>query len=286
MRLLRYIENKPMTGPDVEAWQRFLISQLGLTWDANGVYGPKTFRATNAFQSLHAIGVDGKVGRDTLTVAKELGFVEPEMPESPAPEAPAPPAPAPSTPTDDPSSTFPNFPRPTVVYTEENFGGRYTYRDVPGSDEIVITDGWESRNLTRVMLPRLAGIPFYSLGNTVKSDGRMRFNKRATDQLMALWQAWDDAGLSNRIKTFGGAFNSRYRRKSARRKYLDLSNHAYGTAFDINIEWNAFGKTPAAMNKLGCVRELVQIANQFGFYWGGHYPNSKDGMHFEIGKLF
>jgi hypothetical protein len=43
----------------------------------------------------------------------------------------------------------------------------------------------------------------------------------------------------------------------------------------------------------GCVRELVPIANEHGFYWGGHFGsvvNGKmigrmDGMHFEIAKI-
>jgi hypothetical protein len=34
----------------------------------------------------------------------------------------------------------------------------------------------------------------------------------------------------------------------------------------------------------GSVRELVQIANNNGFYWGGHFSR-KDGMHFEIAKV-
>jgi hypothetical protein len=32
------------------------------------------------------------------------------------------------------------------------------------------------------------------------------------------------------------------------------------------------------------VRELVEIANEWGFYWGGHFTR-KDGMHFEIAKI-
>jgi hypothetical protein len=38
------------------------------------------------------------------------------------------------------------------------------------------------------------------------------------------------------------------------------------------------------MGQKGCVRELVPIANEFGFYWGGHFSRM-DGMHFEIAKL-
>ncbi|MBP0649891.1 M15 family metallopeptidase, partial [Mycobacterium tuberculosis] len=56
-------------------------------------------------------------------------------------------------------------------------------------------------------------------------------------------------------------------------------------AFDINAEWNPLGVEPAAMGAKGCVRELVPIANRFGFYWGGHFSTRADGMHFEVAKL-
>ena len=35
----------------------------------------------------------------------------------------------------------------------------------------------------------------------------------------------------------------------------------------------------------GCVRELVPIAHDHGFYWGGHFTR-QDGMHFELARLF
>jgi hypothetical protein len=34
----------------------------------------------------------------------------------------------------------------------------------------------------------------------------------------------------------------------------------------------------------GSVRELVPIANECGFFWGGFFTR-QDGMHFEIGKI-
>jgi hypothetical protein len=35
----------------------------------------------------------------------------------------------------------------------------------------------------------------------------------------------------------------------------------------------------------GCLRELVEIANGLGFYWGGHFSGRPDGMHFELAEL-
>lgn len=33
------------------------------------------------------------------------------------------------------------------------------------------------------------------------------------------------------------------------------------------------------------ILKLVPIANAFGFFWGGHYQNRLDGMHFELAAL-
>ena len=63
-----------------------------------------------------------------------------------------------------------------------------------------------------------------------------------------------------------------------------LSNYAWGTAFDINVPWNARGTVPALCGEKGSVRELVAIANEHGFYWGGHFSR-RDGMHFEVARV-
>ena len=53
-------------------------------------------------------------------------------------------------------------------------------------------------------------------------------------------------------------------------------------AMDINADDNVFTKEPVLCPLRGCVRELVQSANEVGFYWGGHFTSPKDGMHFEF----
>jgi len=63
-----------------------------------------------------------------------------------------------------------------------------------------------------------------------------------------------------------------------------LSNQSWGTAFDINAAWNGLGRRPPLVGEKGSVRELVQLANQHGFYWGGHFSKRPDGMHFEVGQ--
>ena len=100
------------------------------------------------------------------------------------------------------------------------------------------------------------------------------------EQLVGLWDAWSEAGLIDRVLTFEGAFNARFVRGSR----TNLSNHAFGTAFDINFGWNRLGVEPAWPNQQGCLFELIPLAHKWGFYWGGHFQR-RDGMHFEIAKL-
>ena len=94
-----------------------------------------------------------------------------------------------------------------------------------------------------------------------------------------MWAAWEAAGLLRFVLSWSGSFVPRFMRSGKQ-----LSTHAFGCAFDINVPWNGYYKQAALVGDQGSVRELVPIANQHGFYWGGHFPYGKglsDGMHFE-----
>ncbi len=125
-----------------------------------------------------------------------------------------------------------------------------------------------------VVIPELIGV------QGAPRDGKIWFHKQGTAQLTALWGAWAQAGLIDRVLVWGGAFVPRFIRGSS----TVLSNHSFGTAFDINMAQNGLGLEPARLGMKGCVRELVPIANKHGFYWGGHFSR-RDGMHFEIARL-
>jgi len=83
------------------------------------------------------------------------------------------------------------------------------------------------------------------------------------------------------VKTWAGSFAPRFIRGST----VTLSNHAWATAFDVNVAWNPLGAQPALLHKIGSVRALVPLANAHGFYWGGHFQTRPDGMHFELSRL-
>jgi hypothetical protein len=108
----------------------------------------------------------------------------------------------------------------------------------------------------------------------------MRWHNECEYQLVKMFERFEKENLHTKILSFAGAFYPRFIRGSR----TQLSNHSWGTAFDINVPYNGLNKVPAMIGQTGCIRELVPIANECGFYWGGHFSR-KDGMHFEIAKI-
>lgn len=248
-------------GPIVEQWQVFLRGQ-GFVVDATGTYDAATESATRAFQQEHKLDVDGKVGNETFGKAGMLGFELVDHTESEA-SFPA----------------LPGFP-PLVGNTARQslFGPLEFVPDAkPDNPEAIrITNGWDRQNIVTVDIPAL------KKAQGGAGSGRMSFHKKAADQLRAMWQAWDETGLLGNILSYDGAYNPRFVRGGAAQQ--NLSNHAFGTAFDINAAQNRLGVEPATAGAPGCIYLLVPVAHRFGFYWGGHFSR-RDGMHFEVAKL-
>ena len=251
MRVLRLGDS----GQDVKRWQTFLCGHNpSSVIIANGKFDEYTKQETQTFQTARGLTADGEVGPKTLGTAMTLGFnpLKDESVDEGSPNWPPPP---------DFSPLVGNAAREAAI-------GKFAYKRRNDAGEIDILGNWESENIVKVTLP---------WNNKVT-----RFNKKAVKQLVDLWNAWAAAGLLDRVLTFDGGFVPRFVRGST----TNLSNHSWGTAFDINAEWNGLGKEPARKGKKGSVRELVQLANQYGFFWGGHFKKRPDGMHFEIAKLF
>ena len=247
-------------GNDVKKWQYFLIGQHLYNGIADGDFGPKTLEATAAFQKLYNLQPDGVVGNKSYGAAMLLGFGAAE-----------------DTNTNKQSANWPlkpNF-KPLLTDNEKRklFGNfSFVHSPLPTDKEhIKVTDDWEKDNLIMVVIPQLKAI---------NGSGKVYFHKKGIPQLKQLWEDWENAGLLHLVLTWGGAYNPRFIRGSR----TTLSNHAFGTAFDINIAWNALGIVPALVGQKGSVRELIAIANNNGFYWGGHFTRL-DGMHFEIAKI-
>jgi hypothetical protein len=148
------------------------------------------------------------------------------------------------------------------------------YKKVRDKDAIVIRGSWEAENITYVSIPQVKGVPG-GMG------GSIMFNKKAASQLKNLCTAWEECGFLSKVLNVWG-YVARYQRNS---KHGAISNHAFGTAFDINTDQNKLGHPPAPLGEYGCVREMVEVAHKFGFYWGGHFGLRQDGMHFEVAKI-
>lgn len=284
MRLLE-LKNPHMTGQDVNLWQGYISRNGFALGRVDGDFGQRTHNATVAFQRRFRLYPDGIVGPRTLRIARENGFRPPtsQIPRPPRPRVPnpnQPPPPIRNNPNIPPNSnSYPprpaGLPAPTLR-NAQNLFGTFAYRANPSTYNgrgITITDGWEARNLVTVNIPQLRGIPIYGTAGR----GNMRCHRLVSGQMQRLFQAWEDAGLIHLLHTYSGSFTPRFIGGTT-----TLSNHAFGAAFDINEEWNGQPRTPAATGARGSVRELVPIANDLGFYWGGHYSRRPDGMHFEV----
>jgi peptidoglycan hydrolase-like protein with peptidoglycan-binding domain len=251
-------------GDLVRAWQSFLTGQGFDPGGLDGFFGDKTAAATQAFQSKFGLTADGVAGRQTLMKAMTLGF---ELIQEPA--------------ADITGSNFPprpNFPPLENTAARQAVFGRFDFvpQPEPGNPEnIRILGTWEQDNIIMVALPQLR----LALG--AGAPAGMQFHRMAADQLKGMWAEWQASNLLNRILSFDGSFVPRFIRGST----TNLSNHAFGSAFDINADENTLGARPPLVGERGSTRELVPIANKWGFYWGGHFGSRPDGMHFEIAFL-
>jgi hypothetical protein len=249
-------------GASVKRWQQFLLGQGHNPKGVDGDFGGDTEAATIAFQQAHGLVASGAVDNATLGQAMLLGFTLVDDPANLDQNGPNWPP-------------VPDFPPLVGTAARQKVFGKFAFVHDPKPDNfenIRITDNWESNNIVTVEIPQLDGI------KDAPSSRRVRFHKLAANKLVALWQAWQDAGLNDRVIRWSGAFVPRFIRGST----SVLSNHAFGTAFDINFDWNQLGAQPALLGAKGSVRELVPIANEHGFYWGGHFKGRPDGMHFEM----
>ena len=262
MKVLR----KGSKGPLVKQWQLFLVGEELLD-SADGIFGSGTATATIEFQKKSNLDTDGIVGNSCYGAAMVKGFEVIEEEEVKEVEI-----------TED-SANWPPKPDFSSLYDKDKRDALLNKVNFKANEKgkLIVLDGWKEKNIIEIEIPQLVGVTTWGKAT---SNGKILFHKVAAKQMKDLWAAWEESGLLHLVKTWGGTYVPRFIRGSTTR----LSNHAYGTAFDINVKWNGLAKRPALKGKEGSVRELVPIANKFGFYWGGHFRR-KDGMHFEFAKV-
>lgn len=242
------------SGPVVAAWQHFLLGQGYELGACDAEFGRRTDDATRRYQAAHGLTADGVAGPRTQAVAVVDGWGVHEAPPPPL-------------------TTLAPLP---LSVRRQMFGAfGYTSAPMAGNPEAIrILDGWQSENIETVRVPDLAhaaGLP----------SGKVLLHRLAVEPFKALLSAWGDAGLLPRVLTFDGAWAPRFIRGSR----TVLSNHAWGTAFDINARWNPLGARPTPVGSPGSVLGLVDIAHEYGWFWGGHFRTRADGMHFELARV-
>jgi len=248
------------SGKSVRDWQIFLVGQRLFNQTVDGKFDSLTHESTIVFQTSQNLQPDGVVGNKTVGAAMMLGY---------------------SVIVDDSdeitSDKFPGKPdfQPLITNDDrERVFGKFAYKSKPlveNPENIEVTDNWAKVNLIKISIPQLV---------LIKGSDTVYFHKKAANQLKELFKEWEQENLLHKVMTWEGAYVARFVRGSR----TTLSNHAFGSAFDINYAWNKLGSKPALVGQKGSVRELVEVANKNGFYWGGHFSR-KDGMHFEIAKL-
>lgn len=233
-------------GEDVVDWQRFLNSALATPVAADGKFGPATNAATRIFQMRgDDTFADGIVGPDTYRAARRHGFesVPPVMQRRLGAASNA---------------------------TRAKLFGKFAFQPRPDSrspESIRITDDFARKNIVRFAhseLPKSA-----------------RVHKLIRAQLKA---ALDEVAhkCPGVIKTVNGGFVPRLRRGERVFCNGNLSAHSWGSAIDLNAQWNRMGCAPARLDEEGSLRAIVEIFEHHGFYWGGRF---NDGMHFEVRKI-
>lgn len=269
---------------EVQRWQYFLLKQnVPQVGAIDGQFGLKTENATKFFQVQQSLPTTGAFDAATCDAAKTLGYVV--VPDDHY--------------DDKKTKAFP--PKPTNLASPDNASrnnglGCFLFRQLPlanraDPDEVVMLgscDGtvadWRKTNIIDIPIPQLR----FASGFT----GTVTCHRLVAPHITQLFARWEELQLLHLVRAFDGTFNPRYKRGQSpsddasgpkQSAHVDaLSNHAFGSAMDVNADDNAFNTEPVLCPLRGCVRELVQSANELGFYWGGHFTSPKDGMHFEF----
>jgi hypothetical protein len=256
-----------MRGGEVERWQHFLVGQ-GLLQLADGDFGPLTEAATKKFQRSQRLHADGVVGNLTLRKALDWGFDATGYEET-------------SDTKRDGSISWPKRPtniKPLTRGARKQMLGTFSFEPAPtkkNAERIVVDPSWVRQNIIRLDVGEYLGHVWRMGSIKVKT---VRFHKVVAPHFLDLLKELRRRRLLDRIFSWDGDYYPRFVRGST----STLSNHSFGSAFDINRQQNGLGVVPAGVGEHGSVREIVPVANAHGFFWGGHYRHRKDGMHFEF----
>jgi hypothetical protein len=270
---------------EVQRWQYFLLKKgFPQTGKIDGDFGEKTEKATRFFQVAQGLKASGSLDKATLDAARALGYTvlpdnyyknrsKLEWPSKPRdPESP--------------SNVWRNKQFKCFKFTQ------LARKFRPYAESIVIGGSCDGRYADWIK-QYIVEIGIKQLGFAIGYPGYVRCHRVAADYFVALFEAWEKADLLHLIVRYEGCFEPRYKRRKSppggaaqpERRSADvdrLSNHAFGSAMDMNYAQNEFPAQPALCGEFGSMRELVEPAAALGFYWGGYF---EDGNHFELARV-
>ena len=202
-------------GETVLKWQKFLISKKYEIGSLDGIFGQKTEDATKDWQKKNNLKADGIVGSKSFEKAKTQGFEYNEVSMWYPPK--------------------PSFGSPSLSAIKEMFG-EFSYDRLPNG-EIKIGGGWVKDNIVEVEIKQLKGV----LG--APTSGKVRFHKKGATQLREFFNEIERQKLDKLVISWAGSFYPRMVRGSTR----SISNHSWGSAFDLNAPENWLGRKPASV---------------------------------------
>lgn len=153
--------------------------------------------------------------------------------------------------------------------------GKFDYLRDPqkGNPEAILIDReWVRQNIVRVDIPQLGRIKEPRLPT-------VSVHRAAAKSIVELWARWEKLGLLQHVQTWNGSFVPRFKRGRAGGGVAALSNHSWGTAFDVNAKLYPLGQPVWLLSPM---RALAKVGEELGWFWGGNFRSRPDGMHFEF----
>lgn len=150
-----------------------------------------------------------------------------------------------------------------ITQINQTFGNIKQYITKSGD----LSPNWNITYLTSITLP--FPIKFaYDFNNNIN---KITCHKKLGKVFFNVFKEIENRGLKSEIKSFGGCFNFRSKRRSG-----NLSTHSWGIAIDLNPLSNSMG-TKGDMHP-----QIVEIFRKYGFKWGGDWIGKGcDPMHFQ-----
>jgi hypothetical protein len=157
---------------------------------------------------------------------------------------------------------WPSAPNGMMAITQ-TFGNIWDF----ARDDGTADPKWETQFMARAALPFAIPLDW----DPTKFASSMRCHRLVAPLLESVFAQIVASGLQKAVKTYGGCYNWRMKRGTAK-----PSTHSWGIAIDLNARTNGMG-TAGDMDP-----QIVALFEDYGFVWGGRWSgNNKDPMHFQ-----